>query len=360
MAVKKANGAGSIFLDSARGKYRAMLIDDAGKRVTKRFSTKAEAQEWLTTTQADIFRGNYMQNSQQSLGEWVLEYINTYKRHSVRPSTLARYYDTMKYIEPISKYKLKELTSLTVQRFYNNLPSNLSASSNKKIQNLLQAAIKKAVALGAMKDILLPVERPKIGKSKKQIEIFRIEEIRDLLKNLQNDKYYNRYYLFVKLAVMTGARLGELLALRTSRVHDGCIQIDFNGHAVGGKMIFNEPKTAAGNRKITISTELSRQLKDLGASREFVFHSDNAEYWNTHTIEHSWKRIIKKYGLEYKSFHCLRHTHATQLLGNNVPVLEVSKRLGHSKASTTLNLYGHAIPGYDQTLPEKVQNIFNV
>lgn len=360
MAGKKANGAGSVFFDSARGKYRAMLIDDTGRRIAKRFSTKAEAQEWLTTTQADIFRGSYIQDSQQTLGEWVLEYIDTYKRPSVRPSTLARYYDTMKYIAPISKYRLKELTSLTVQRFYNNLPSNLSASSNRQIQNLLQAAIRKAVALGAMKDILLPVERPKIGKSKKQIEIFKLEDIRYLLKNLRNDKRYSRYYLFVKLAVMTGARLGELLALRTDRVYDGYIQIDLNGHAVGGKMFFNEPKTVAGNRKVTISTELSQELRELGASREFVFHSDNAEYWNTHTIEHAWKQIIKKFGLEYKSFHCLRHTHATQLLGNNVPVLEVSKRLGHSKASTTLNLYGHAIPGYDQMLPEKVQNIFEI
>ena len=70
------------------------------------------------------------------------------------------------------------------------------------------------------------------------------------------------------------------------------------------------------------------------------------------------RQVLKEAKVPYRSFHCLRHTHATQLLADGVPVLEVSKRLGHAKPSYTFNLYGHAIPGYDIKIPDKVDKIF--
>lgn len=68
----------------------------------------------------------------------------------------------------------------------------------------------------------------------------------------------------------------------------------------------------------------------------------------------------KEAQLEHKNFYVLRHTHATQLLANHVPLIEVSRRLGHSKPSITLDLYGHAIPGYDKQIPSKVEAIFGL
>ena len=73
-------------------------------------------------------------------------------------------------------------------------------------------------------------------------------------------------------------------------------------------------------------------------------------------LERIWKATLKAAGIEHKKFHCLRHTHATQLLASGIPLLEV----GHSKASHTLDLYGHAIPGYDEHLPEKIKNIYSL
>ncbi len=56
-----------------------------------------------------------------------------------------------------------------------------------------------------------------------------------------------------------------------------------------------------------------------------------------------FKRVLKKAGLREIRFHDLRHTAASLMLNNGVPVLVVSKILGHSKASTTLDIYGHMI-----------------
>lgn len=62
----------------------------------------------------------------------------------------------------------------------------------------------------------------------------------------------------------------------------------------------------------------------------------------------------------YRKFHCLRHIHATQLLAVGVPILEVSKRLGQSRPSHTLNLYGHAIHGFDENITQEVDDIFKL
>jgi len=61
---------------------------------------------------------------------------------------------------------------------------------------------------------------------------------------------------------------------------------------------------------------------------------------------------------EHKKFHALRHTHATELLSNGVNIMDVTRRLGHSKASTTLDFYGHAIPDNDKKIATKVSKLY--
>jgi integrase len=58
-----------------------------------------------------------------------------------------------------------------------------------------------------------------------------------------------------------------------------------------------------------------------------------------------YKKLLQKAGLPDIRFHDLRHTAATLMLLNGIPLLVVSRRLGHSKPSVTLDIYGHAIPG---------------
>ena len=112
-------------------------------------------------------------------------------------------------------------------------------------------------------------------------------------------------------------------------------------------------------RNVTIPRELCDALREYADGGEYVFHTRNGGVWNTHNVERAWRAILDKAEVQRKHFHALRHTHATQLLANYVPLIEVSRRLGHSKPSITLDLYGHAIPGYDKKIPEKVQAIFN-
>lgn len=76
------------------------------------------------------------------------------------------------------------------------------------------------------------------------------------------------------------------------------------------------------------------------------------------TIERSWKDILRIANVTYKNIHVLRHTHATELLASGVPIIEVSRRLGHNKIGHTLALYGHAIPNYDNKIIGKVRELY--
>lgn len=352
--AKKANGEGSIYFESSRNKYRAQLIDPAGKKITKRFDKKSDAIEWLSVIKAEIYKETYVPASNITVGEWTAEYLLTYSAPNVKKSSQKRYIQTAQHFSPISDVILQSLTAHAVQKFYANLPP-MADSTKHKIHRLLKAVITKAHALGMIKkNIMLNVSAPKI-KNARQIEILTQEEIEALLKTTRETN--PKYYTFFILAIATGCRISEMLGLKISAVHDEHIVVDNN---LTTDAEDNTTKTAAGTRKITLSRKVIAMLRAESnpSLSEYVFHTRNGTPWRIRNAERAWTTLMERAGNVHKPFHSLRHTHATRLLSEHVPLLEVSKRLGHSKASLTLELYGHAIPGYDKTLGAKVDEIF--
>ena len=132
-----------------------------------------------------------------------------------------------------------------------------------------------------------------------------------------------------------------------------------------GKLTDTPPKTAAGVRKINYRAEVSKALRLANASsgsvlpfNRYVFHTRNGTPIAPRNMERIWKALLQEAGVEYKNFHVLRHTMATQLLANGVSIAEVAKRLGHSKISHTLNLYSHAVPNYDEGIPDIINKAY--
>lgn len=358
MPKKKANGQGSVYQEKT-GRYAAAIVDNTGKRVVKRFKTKTEANNWLVEIKAEILKDVYIPRSDISVGEWAVEYIETYCQH-LRPNTVKRYLESARHLAPIAGIELQKLTALAVQRLYNKL--DMSASSKIKVHKLLKAIITKAHQLEMItKNIMVAVTPPKAEH--KEVEVFTEVEIKNLLASLKDSRYYSRYYTLVYTAISTGARLGELLGLKATSIKSGYIIINNNLQYINNVPTDFPPKTKAGNRKVTISKELENMLKRLTVDKVmyfdgYVFHTKNGTPYRMANFNKAWKAILLEAHIPYKNFHVLRHTHATQLLANGVPLLEVSKRLGHSTGSITLNLYGHAIKGYDEKIPEKVTSIF--
>lgn len=361
---KKSNGEGSISYEADRKMYRARITDPQGKRLSQRFKTKKEAIEWLALIKADISKNAYIQPNSITLGSWILEFLQTYKAPKVRPKTLERYMQSAAYLSPITNMPLQKLTAHHVQKFYNELPP-MSPSSKNKIHKLLKSAVTKACAIDLLaKNFMLAVEAPSVPKV--EVQVFTEDEIKNILHTIYTDQYYEKYYPFFLLAVTTGARLGELLGLKTKNIGKGYIFIDNSLQYVRGKLVDMPPKTNAGVRRVTIPSNVESILKaavyadKVRSFDGYVFHTRNGTPYSPRNMERIWKRILVLAGIEHKNFHVLRHTMATQLLANGVSIAEVAKRLGHSKVSHTLNLYSHALPDYDKEIPGILEKIYAV
>lgn len=191
-----------------------------------------------------------------------------------------------------------------------------------------------------------------------------------MMELAESDPKLKPYALFLLVAINTGMRRGELLGLRWCDVdlEERTLFIRQQVQTLsGGTLIIDTPKTAAGKRKISIPVKVYQKLKEAKAAlptideeeHDLVFLNRAGTPVRPEAIEKMWKYLMSKSGLPYRNFHCLRHTHATLLLANGIPIIEVSRRLGHSSVTQTLDMYGHAIPCYDKTIAEKIDAIYN-
>lgn len=351
---KNSNGEGSVYFEKSRNKWCASIHPPVGDRLRQRFDTKEEADEWLLLKRAEFAKGTYIPPSDLTFGEWLMRYLEMFRKPNMKAKSFDRLLQTAAHLAPLAEIELKSIEPFAIQRFYSEIPSDLASSSKKKICGLTKSCLKKAYALKLIsEDVMLPVEPPKLDDDCEEVVVFTEEEISKILTTVQNSRYYSRYYTFVLLALTTGARLGELLGLKRNRLYDGYIKIDNNLQAFKSKLHDMPPKTKAGLRNITIPKKVEQLLRQtLYADKiipidGYIFHTRSGGPFAPRNMERTWKHILLEAELEHKKFHALRHTHATQLLAAGVPLLEVSKRLGHSSPAITLKLYGHAIPNYD-------------
>ena len=186
--------------------------------------------------------------------------------------------------------------------------------------------------------------------------------------------------VFFYLALYSGCRRGELLALTWNDIlfDEGKITITKATERLRtGEQKIKCPKTAAGKRDLRLPRKCFELLRrwhieqqqlsmSLGADwmgtrgkdfdKNFVFiQMINGLQMHTDTPYQCMKRFIERYNktvpeekrLPIIRLHDLRHTSATLLLSEGMDIEEVSRRLGHAKASTTLDIYGHALPEKD-------------
>ena len=168
------------------------------------------------------------------------------------------------------------------------------------------------------------------------------------------------------LALYTGMRPGEVLGLCWDDVDlvEGTVSVRHTMHRRKGAVYLGPPKTGTSQRSVAVSTEVVQVLRELEepanywwlrrSGREAVpvdFRQVCARADGKILTEDFWRNafhsVLRHEGLKEIRLHDLRHTHASLLLLDNVPVIVVSKRLGHADIQTTINLYGHLLPNSD-------------
>ena len=89
----------------------------------------------------------------------------------------------------------------------------------------------------------------------------------------------------------------------------------------------------------------------------FVFNTVEGRMLSPDNLSRDWRRVCDAKKLPAVSFHALRHTHASLLIAKGVDILMISRRLGHSKASITLDVYGHLIAASDEKAADAITGL---
>ena len=145
-------------------------------------------------------------------------------------------------------------------------------------------------------------------------------------------------------------------------------------HRKGGITTYQTTKTKSGSRPIDLTPssalflreqwELQKEqakqyaYKVTGESPVFIRTTNNGKPVPgvpllPNSVTHDFKKIVKQLGLDDVRFHDLRHTHATVMLLQGVHPKVVQERLGHSKMSTTMDLYSHVMPSMQKDAVKK-------
>jgi len=370
MAVKKSNGEGSI--NRYKNGWRASLTigrNNDGKLIRKQFygKTKSEVMKKLDEYKAKNMFNLLPTDNSVTLEEWTDKWLNIYKINEIKQQSYEKYEGLFRnYIKGsiIGSLKLRELKGIHLQNYYNNLMAidkktpSLVRSLNKMIGSSISHAQKENyIILNPTKAVIIPKQTKRTV-----VEHFTLEEQKAFLKSLIGDRQNTLYVL----AFGTGIRMGELLALRWKDVdfEKSTISIDKSIRRVqdlkqenGRKTKFIEqtPKTMSSCRTIPLPIHVFDSIKshkikqeeekvkavDLYKDDDYMFCTEIGKPLDARNVRRAYERALKRVNIKYRKFHAIRHTYATRLFENGVPIKTVQSLLGHSNFNTTLDIYTH-------------------
>ena len=330
---------------------------------------------------AEQSRGTYVGRSEQRLDDYLESWLS-WKRSQVSERTWERYASLLRtsVIPALGTVRLQDLTPQHLDEFYaRSLRTEAGRKKGSKVSPttvhhrhvVLKMALARAVELNILwknpADLTQP-PRP----SRSEMRVLTEDEARRLLLAIVGTSAELPAYL----ALTTGARLGELLALRWCDIdlNAGVAQIRRTviEHMVGqGKdswFSFKEPKSGHG-RSVDIGAATIERLKahrKVQAERrlaagagwsdlDLVIATPTGVPVRPSTTSGWFRDVVKKTGLLGVRFHDLRHAHATMLLKAGTPPHVVSRRLGHSTVAFTLQVYAHVLPGQQREAADAIE-----
>jgi integrase len=370
---KKRGTHDGIFTKLPSGSIRVQICIE-GHRLGATFSTKKDADDWLTDTKKMfLVDGLPLESKGLTVGEYLDEWLSTHAlERGLAEKTKYDYgYNLKKYIiSAVGEVKLRDLTPVRLDACFKDLrKAGVGDRTRQLSYTLLNEAFNMAVGKRIMDyNPCNGIYRP-IYKAKKRSALD-MDGLQRFLTAIAHNRYEALYYL----AVATGLRAGELLGLTWSDLdwENRVIRVERQVQYIPGRSLqIKDPKSEAGNRDILLGSDVMMQLYDqrlkvkiafekINKSKkrspesknairqewvkaDLMFPSEEGTPIGLRRVEDEFKRILHKAGLPSDMHpHDLRHTNLSVLANNNIPLSVTMKRAGHEKASTTLNTYVHS------------------
>lgn len=351
--------------------------DENGKRKTPWISTnlpvkgnKKRAENFMMDVRRNFVPPNVqrieereaMQKGDILFTDFLLKWLRVAKS-TVKLTTYASYEMMatriiIPYFETLN-IKLKELTTEDIQEFYSAQLERVSANTVIHYHAVIHRALKYAVKIKTIQsNPAVNVERPR--KEKFIGSFYDKKEINTLFDSIQG----HPLEVAIKLAAFYGLRREEIIGLKWTAIdfenNTLTIQHTVTECNLDGKHIevaSDTAKTDSSLRTMPLVTNFRAMLlakkekqehyrKLCGRSYckeylDYIFVNEMGERWKPRYLSDGFKRILEQNGLRRIRFHDLRHTCASLLLANNVPMKKIQEWLGHSDFSTTANIYAH-------------------
>jgi integrase len=372
MPGKRGNSEGSI-AKRKDGLWEARLTLPDGKRKSFYAKTRQEAARKLAEAIRDKDKGLPVAMDRQTVEQYTQSWMEV-MRAKIRPRTWRRYEQHLRVhvLPTLGSVILTKLSAQHLQTLYaNKLAEGLSSTTVHHMHMLLHKALDAAVRLEVVQrnvsDLVDPpsMARPEMG-------VLSTENARALLAAAAGDRFEALYVL----AVTTGMRLGELLALQWEAIdlEGRSLQVRASLYHTGHEFVFTEPKTAKSRRRVQLPSIAAEALRAhrrgvvaerlaLGAAwqtdYDLVFpNTVGGPMDPSHMVRREFAKLLKKANVPRIRFHDLRHTAATLLFAQGINPKVVSEMLGHSDIAITLSLYGHVTPPMQKEAADTMDQIF--
>ena len=249
--------------------------------------------------------------------------------------------------------------------------AGLAARTVKHVHVVIHRALGQAKFWGLVRDNCAEMAKPPSAPDL-ELPILQPERARDLLERLRGQPLY----LLASLALATGLRRSEALALRWRdvgldagrlTVEQALEQTATHGIRTKG------PKTRHGRRTISLPAHIVAELRThwraqqeqrlaLGMGKApvdgFVLAAIEGRPQSPDAISTAWGRAMDQVDMPEITLHSLRHTHASMLIAAGMDILTISRRLGHANPTITLGVYGHLIHGTDDRAAQIMEAAF--
>src|SRR5262245_33974667 len=346
--------------NAARGRRQTRYVTVRGKR--------QDAERELAKLISASHDGTLVESSKVTVADYLRSWLGGL--HGLAGKT------RQEYDRLITQLVIPHLGSLELQRLrpahIADWHAKLLASGGKNgrplsprtvghAHHVLHTALERAVGTELLaRNVAHAISPPKVALT--EIAALKADEIAPVLAALKGDPLE----AIAVLALATGARRGEILALRWGDVDltAATIRIARSLEQTTGSLKFKQPKTARGTRTISLpaaavealQVHRKRQLEQrmaLGQGKlvaeTLVFSTIDGEPMSPNGLSRDWGNFVHAQGLPSVSFHGLRHSHVSALIASGVDPLTISRRIGHANVSTTTNVYGHLFKQTDTT-----------
>ena len=333
-----------------------VFINHKGRRKSKKVGSKVAREIEARLAKGDM---GMIREQSPTVAKYGREWLDS--PHRQWADGTFQNYDTAfnLYIkEHLGSKQLNEIKRRDVKNFIGKL-NGLSSKRKKTILTVLSSIFENAID-----DELVNVN-PCQNTTKhcgnetvNGITVLTPDEVQTLLENAAALPY--KVYTLYLVAVRTGLRIGELLALRWSDIDFENRYMEVSRNYDYLRDTYGPPKNKK-TRTVDLSPATVEALKNLQAKRkvvsiegdDLVFVDDKGEPLKYYSLRYALKKVFPK----RIRIHDLRHTYATLRIAKGDNILDVSKQLGHHKVAFTIDHYGHWIPGEHKSQVDELDNL---